>query len=1023
MNNIVCLWYGDKYTVDYVNNLYSMFEKNLTQDFNLTCICDRTTGLRSEIIPVKLPTDDKLHNKGWWQKLHFFNSKLFNFTGPTLAIDLDMVIVDNVDDLFKINAPFVMERDFFPKNGNSTCLMKFNMGEHDDLYNDIDLNKISHNIDSSDPDFGRHKFWGDQVWVHSKRPRVDVWPMLWVKSYKYECLFPQNLQYHPSKAFKIPIGCKIIKFHGEPTMETCMKDISPYWGKLVRRINTTQLTPPQQVMPQEELSLTPLKNTFLGTVEHTGTFFLIDVLKQLSNTEVTLTKNLNSRGYHLFPAIHTHLLNGGLSLKDQTGLIKQRKTIFTVRDPILSFITRLNKHNKLTDYTHIIDGFKYMADFSILPNVFYFPVDLPVTVEEKITLLTKLESFLDIEHNPSIINKMANEWIVHNSTKDFKHLKEIYKKGYLDEIYALMPDAFDKLYRSPKIINFLKKVGYDLIWFDYSKKEIYERVSDKKLIKACICGNDSRFVNSIQHEIPVRECQDCGIIFQHLNMTEEEYFNFYADDYHMNFQHDRGTPDYLKRYKHDKKISEQRNEKYKSFLAHPRKILDIGSSNNAFVDVMNEHGHEAYGVEIGELGKNFDNVYNKDLLDINFPPESFDVITLHDVLEHLIEPSKYLIELHKILKPSSTLVIDFPNFFDDAGLHHWKKIEHLWYITVDRLIELFTEYGFVVSNIDKPIPSKIVFYLNKVEQTETSKLLFMPGMGDIYWTLTKVESFIEQHNMGIPTSTIWDLDQKRIGDQQRSEGYLSKMGFMKYTGTLDVRRNRDFDAFYAHKQNKKLKPIWYKQNVSGYAYFFNMNGFLEIGEDIEFSGTLSDYETNWYPPMFTPLEEYKFEANYKEQYGRYIVGYFTGTGRYNEVFNKRLSGELYRMLYEMSKKADAKVVLIGTTWDAPATNELIKQDKHGIFHSLLGQTNTSQMYALMKGSVGVVGWAAGNTIMATYFKKPTFIFWSEDLWHHNFAFNCIDPDALNQWYFPQFVDVYTAAQRKYIVNTAGKKFV
>lgn len=1021
MNNIVCLWYGDKYNVEYVNNLYSMFERNLTEDFNLTCICDRTTGLRSEINPILLPKNDKLYNKGWWQKLHFFNSKLFDFTGPTLAIDLDMVIVDNVDALFKLKSPFVMERDFFPKNGNSTCLMKFNMGEQDDLYNDIDLTRISHNISSTDADFGRHRYWGDQVWVHSKRSKCDVWPTVWVKSYKYECLYPQTLQYDKNKTFKIPIGCKIIKFHGTPTMDECMNHISPYWGGSMKQRRIFNV--PQMITPPEPLPLKPLKNVFLGTVQHTGTWFVIDVLKQLTSTDVTLTKNLKTNEYNSVPLIHTHLRDGGLSLKDQSKLIAQRKTIFTVRDPILSLITRLNRHGELTDHEQIIDGFKYIADFANSSNIFWFPVDLPTTLDEKIKILTDMEEFLGLENNPAIINSIANEWKVHNTTEDFKHLKELYNKGYLDEIYKLMPVAFDKLYRSPKIINFLKGLGYDLLWFTYSKKEPRVPVPSKKLIKSCICGNDNNFIDSTKHDIPVRECQVCGIIFQNLSMTPEEYYNFYADDYHMNFQHDRGTPDYAERYNHDRNIAEQRKKKYNSFLSTPKKILDIGSSNNAFVDVMNEDGHEAYGVEIGEMGKSFENVYNKDLLDINFPPETFDVITLHDVLEHLIDPTKYLIELHKILKSDSTLVIDFPNFFDPAGYHHWKKIEHLWYITIDRLSELFVKYGFVVSNIDKPIPSKIVFYLNKTEQPSTNNLLFMPGMGDIYWCLTKVEDFIKQHNMGVPTSTIWDLDQKRIGNQQRSEGYLSKMGFMKYAGTLDVRRNANFDAFYVHKQNKSLQPIWYKENVSGYDYFFNMNGFLEIGEDIEFSGTLSDYKTNWYPPMFTPLEEYAFEEQYKKEYGRYIVGYFTGTGRYNDVFNKRLSGELYRMLYEMSKKADAKVVLIGTTWDAPATNALIAQDIHGIFHSLLGKTNTSQMYALMKGSVGVVGWAAGNTIMATYFKKPTFIFWSEDLWHRNFAFNCVDPDALNEWYFPQFVDNYTGEQRKYIINTVGEKFV
>jgi len=296
----------------------------------------------------------------------------------------------------------------------------------------------------------------------------------------------------------------------------------------------------------------------------------------------------------------------------------------------------------------------------------------------------------------------------------------------------------------------------------------------------------------------------------------------------------------------------------------------------------------------------------------------------------------------------------------------------------------------------------------------------MPGMGDIYWGLTKTESFINTHDLGVPIGKIWDVDQKRIGTQQRSEGYLSKMGFLKYGGTVDVRRTPDFDKFYAHKQIPTLKPIWYLENVNKCDFMFNMNGFLEIGSDITHAHSLSDYETNWYPPMFTPLDELQQEKNYKNIYGRYIVGYFTGTGRYDEVFNKRFGPNLYKALLDISLKTESKIVLIGTSWDMPAMDALLAQDTHKIFHSLLGKTNTSKMYALMKGSIGVMGWAAGNVIMSCYFKQPTMIFWSEDFWNRNFAFNCIDPKALNNWYFPQFAEAFN---HNYLVETAKNNFI
>lgn len=546
------------------------------------------------------------------------------------------------------------------------------------------------------------------------------------------------------------------------------------------------------------------------------------------------------------------------------------------------------------------------------------------------------------------------------------------------------------------------------------------------LIDHCVCGNTDYTPDEL-HSIPVNICNSCGVVHQRLDMTPEQYYDFYSTQYHTEFQENRGTQTYEQRSAHDKQVSELRLEQYRAFLTPDSKILDIGSSNNAFVDVMNDEGFKAYGVEIGSEGKNHpETTYNMLLEDVHFPPAYLDFITMHDVLEHLIDPFPCLDELHKILADDGTVIIDFPNFFEEAGFHHWKTIEHLWMPTDEQLRKWFDENNFLVHKVTKPIPSKVVYYLKKKPNTAKKvKLLFMPGMGDIYWGLTKVESFIEKNNLGVPEAYIWDVDQKQIKGNQRSEGYLSRMPFMEYKGTFDCRWNHELDKFYAHKKASHLPPVWHTKNPHGqFDYMFNMNGFLEIGEGIETGrGGLDDYETNWFPPMFTPIEEYAQQKKYEEEYGKYIFGYFTGTGSYDTEINRYLTPEVvYNIASEIYKANGTKLVITGTTWDKENSDKIKALDKEGIIIDLIGQTDTSQLYALMKGSVGVFGWPAGNTIIATYFKIPTIMVWSRKLWNEKFPINCIAPEAHNEWYFHFYSEQFNSQMQQQIVNTALNKF-
>lgn len=78
--NICCLNVGTKYSQQDTDNLYKMVKRNISYDFDFTCITD-------EVVP------------GVWNKLLYF-SNLYNFDADVcIAFDLDIIIRENIDEL------------------------------------------------------------------------------------------------------------------------------------------------------------------------------------------------------------------------------------------------------------------------------------------------------------------------------------------------------------------------------------------------------------------------------------------------------------------------------------------------------------------------------------------------------------------------------------------------------------------------------------------------------------------------------------------------------------------------------------------------------------------------------------------------------------------------------------------------------------------------------------------------------------------------------------------------------------
>ena len=114
-----------------------------------------------------------------------------------------------------------------------------------------------------------------------------------------------------------------------------------------------------------------------------------------------------------------------------------------------------------------------------------------------------------------------------------------------------------------------------------------------------------------------------------------------------------------------------------------------------------EPNDKAKGIALGK-GIKFGDTIEK--LESN----SFDVITMWHVLEHVPDPVQQIKELKRLLKPNGTIIIAVPNFNSyDAKLYgdFWAAYDvprHLWHYSktsIQKLFESFTKLlSFSVSS-------------------------------------------------------------------------------------------------------------------------------------------------------------------------------------------------------------------------------------------------------------------------------------------------------------------------------------
>jgi len=209
----------------------------------------------------------------------------------------------------------------------------------------------------------------------------------------------------------------------------------------------------------------------------------------------------------------------------------------------------------------------------------------------------------------------------------------------------------------------------------------------------------------------VIECTVCG--FKHVVPipSSEEMNNYYAEQFLEK------RPFYIDRINEDiewwRMVYTEQYELFEMYLpVQRRSILDVGCGLGHFLELGKERGWNTLGIEPSRQACKYARSRSLHVLNVAFDEKqsrklgTFDVINMHEVLEHISDPINMVRLCHGLIVPEGLFCIIVPNDYNALqrmlrnhfGYEPWwvSPLEHTNYFDYESLENLLRSNGFEI---------------------------------------------------------------------------------------------------------------------------------------------------------------------------------------------------------------------------------------------------------------------------------------------------------------------------------------
>jgi 2-polyprenyl-3-methyl-5-hydroxy-6-metoxy-1,4-benzoquinol methylase len=314
------------------------------------------------------------------------------------------------------------------------------------------------------------------------------------------------------------------------------------------------------------------------------------------------------------------------------------------------------------------------------------------------------------------------------------------------------------------------------------QKEFYG--ADEVVKRVCpLCGSSScAEIYRERGSVGIVRCKDCGLVYTN-PMVKEPEKNYWGDE--------------KKYFEEARLIFEGKGKSHRdvNYIDDLRMIerfkpagsfLDIGTNMGMFLRHTRGRKWDVTGVEpspaLSEMARKYFglNIKTCYLSEAGFSDESFDVVTMTDVFEHIAEPRKMLADIKKVLKRNGILFIKVPN-----GRYNLLKLslakisgrlkdydifdsyEHLTHFSHDTLKKMLEESGFKIKKIyiGKPIQLPAWHkYVGHYYQYPSPWVLDWKNytLRTVFYWISKAEKLLRLGNIGYFAPNITVIAGKNI---------------------------------------------------------------------------------------------------------------------------------------------------------------------------------------------------------------------------------------------------------------------
>lgn len=166
-----------------------------------------------------------------------------------------------------------------------------------------------------------------------------------------------------------------------------------------------------------------------------------------------------------------------------------------------------------------------------------------------------------------------------------------------------------------------------------------------------------------------------------------------------------------------------------SFNRRPGKLLDVGAGTGSFLSLAKKFGWKVQGVEPNASARGM--AFSKDLDLVNdlesLSGQTYDVVTLWHVLEHIPDLKQAIVKLEELVRPGGHLIIAVPNY-RSYDANYYKKFwaaydapRHLWHFSQDSMKVLFSQKMLLTKTLPLIFDS---FYVSLLSEKYKSGTVF-----------------------------------------------------------------------------------------------------------------------------------------------------------------------------------------------------------------------------------------------------------------------------------------------------------